>query len=197
MTGKTHAALGMVSGVAATWITGAEGVEVIWTMVISTTAALLPDIDEPSSKINQLLFGSFPRKFRPLILSLVAVALAIGIFLWEGPLWLSLFSLYLVGVSVASHRGMTHSLFAWAVMIGITYVALPGHVWAVGLGYGSHLIADAMTVQGIPLWWPSKKAFGLRLLGIRIRTGQGLDRFTGMAATTMAWGGLIWVFFFT
>ncbi|MFD1394420.1 metal-dependent hydrolase [Kroppenstedtia eburnea] len=187
MTGKTHAALGMASGVVATWATGAEGVDVVWTMVVSTVAALFPDIDEPSSKINQVLFGSFPRKVRPLTLSLVAMALVIGVFIWEGPLWLTLFSLFLVGVSFASHRGMTHSLFALAFMTGVAYLAFPDYVWAVSLGYGSHLIADAMTIQGIPLWWPSKRPLGLRLLGIRIRTGQGLDRFTG-------WSGLVWLF---
>lgn len=80
--------------------------------------------------------------------------------------------LALVSIPLAAligHRGVTHSLLAVAAFalllagLGTDHLAAP-----LALGYLSHLLADALTLSGVPLLWPSKRPYGLRL----IRTGS-------------------------
>ena len=78
------------------------------------------------------------------------------------------------------HRGWTH---APPVAIGVTvlacafgpalFPALPGVGPAFAAGYISHLAADALTIRGIPLWWPGSSQPSLHLLPrpLRVRTG--------------------------
>jgi membrane-bound metal-dependent hydrolase YbcI (DUF457 family) len=87
---------------------------------------------------------------------------------------LSSFILRLFGVQ---HRGLTHiglvaflvTLAGWAFGLKFGY----GDVGlAFGLGYFSHVaIADAMTLQGVPLLWPLPEQFHLLPKPLRIRTG--------------------------
>lgn len=86
--------------------------------------------------------------------------------------------LLLVGVK---HRGVLHS--GLAVVIVLALGALIG--WragyldvglAFGLGYFSHVVlADAMTLSGVPLWWPLKQSFHLLPKGLRVRTGGPVE----------------------
>lgn len=57
---------------------------------------------------------------------------------------------YVEGV-MWGHRGLTHSIFALAVFVGIWW--LMGHPLPALLGYGSHLSADAVT-GGVRLFAP-------------------------------------------
>ena len=52
------------------------------------------------------------------------------------------------------HRGVTHSLLAWIAATAAA-VLLVGPVIgaAFAVGYGSHLLGDAIT-GGVPFWWP-------------------------------------------
>jgi len=61
---------------------------------------------------------------------------------------------------VFGHRGITHSLLATAAVSAalLTQVAAAWTV-PIGLGYLSHLLADYLTPAGIPLLYPSRKAF--------------------------------------
>lgn len=43
-------------------------------------------------------------------------------------------------------------------------------------GYISHILGDWITKEGVPLFWPWKKYFGLRLF----RTGAGFEKFFGI-----------------
>ncbi|CAA6605927.1 Predicted membrane-bound metal-dependent hydrolase [Rhodospirillaceae bacterium LM-1] len=78
----------------------------------------------------------------------------------------------LVSIPLAAligHRGVTHSLLAVAALALFLGLAGTGNLAApLAVGYLSHLLADSMTLSGIPLAWPSKQAYGLRLL----RTGS-------------------------
>ncbi len=80
------------------------------------------------------------------------------------------------------HRGWTHApptaivLGAVCVPLGpVLAPALPGIGAAFALGYISHLVADALTLRGIPLWWPGDSQPSLHLLPpfLRVRTGSG------------------------
>lgn len=78
------------------------------------------------------------------------------------------------------HRGWTH---APPVAIAVTvlacafgpalFPALPGVGPAFAAGYISHLASDALTIRGIPLWWPGNNQPSLHLLPrpLRVRTG--------------------------
>lgn len=82
------------------------------------------------------------------------------------------------------HRGATHSLLAGAcvvlaVAVGVSFVA-PAWMWvaggAVGVGYATHLLADAMTLSGVPLGAPFvKRDVHLLPAGFRIRTGSPVE----------------------
>lgn len=195
MTGKTHASLGLATGTAVAWYTEAQRGELVFTLAAATVAALLPDLDEQSSKINQALFGRLPRSYRSAALTVIGVAGVAGFITYELPLWVLVLSLFLIGVSFAPHRGLTHSLLALGTVVWVTSQVFPLFVLAVGASYLSHLLADAVTSQGVPLFWPWKKRLSLSNVGVRIRTGRTADQMTGVLA---GWGSglmLIWLIF--
>ena len=84
------------------------------------------------------------------------------------------------------HRGWTHAPpLAIALTAGSLALApyllpnLRGVGAAFAAGYLSHLAADALTIRGIPLWWPGNGNPSLHLLprGLRVRTGGAGERF--------------------
>jgi len=71
------------------------------------------------------------------------------------------------------HRGMTHSLFVWAVIAFIVTVE-SSSTFSIGLvlGYLFHIIEDFLSVQGVPLLWPFQtKRYKIPLY----RTGSALE----------------------
>ena len=71
------------------------------------------------------------------------------------------------------HRGMTHSLLALAIfalagqLAGLALGA--AHLGSyLGLGYGLHLVLDALNPSKVPLLWPNRRRWGIGL----IRTGS-------------------------
>lgn len=111
--------------------------------------ALLPDIDHPSSTVGRM----FPRVSKPL-------------------------------AAVFGHRGFTHSLLA-SVLLGAV-LAYTSHMHAaslpaataaaVSMGYLSHLLADYLTVRGIPLFWPYRRPGGdYALPYLAFRTGGPVE----------------------
>jgi len=90
---------------------------------------------------------------------------------------------------ILKHRNISHSLVGLALYTIIVYAilaALPSYwgiaTWPVlissAVAYASHLLADAFTVEGIPVLWPWKRNFGLPpkpFDGIRIETGHWFE----------------------
>ena len=71
----------------------------------------------------------------------------------------------------AGHRKIFHSLvFLILVFVGL-YFLFPVVAWGFLVGYGSHLLADALTVQGIYLFYP----LNFRIKGF-IKTGKFLEK---------------------
>jgi len=75
---------------------------------------------------------------------------------------------YLALALLGRHRGFTHSLAGFAAAAG-SYILIFGFqaLLPFGVGYFSHLLLDAMTPAGVPLYWPSAQRFGFPL----VRTG--------------------------
>ena len=99
-------------------------------------------------------------------------------------------SLKLLGVG---HRGVTHyGVTTLGVMI-IGYLVsarmgYPDAGLALGVGYLSHVIADALTRHGVPLWWPLPGNFHLLPGPFRIKTGgAGESIFFMLASATFVW----------
>ncbi len=110
-------------------------IDVFGTMA-AAIGGLLPDLDHPESVLGRRL-------------PLLSVPLA----------------------NTFGHRGMTHSLGAvlvmLAVLIGITTAYHWNTVaWLVPpliVGYLSHILGDAMTPSGVPLFWPRKRTYSFNL----------------------------------
>lgn len=184
MTGKTHLALGLVSGaVTAAAIDPVQSLnEATVVILVSGIAALLPDLDDNDSTVNKVLFPFLPEGFRsPALAALGGLAVLFWI-VRDWPLWTLLAGIYALCVAFADHRGVSHSLLAYIYVVWGAYLASPMIAPAVAVGYGSHLLADAVTVGGIPLFWPWSKRFGLRNLGLGIATGGWVDRWTERVA---------------
>jgi inner membrane protein len=99
-------------------------------------------------------------------------------------------SLRLFGVG---HRGVTHyGLTTLGVMI-VSYLVsarmgYPDAGLALGVGYLSHVVADALTKHGVPLWWPISGNFHLLPGLLRIKTGgAGESIFFMLVSAALAW----------
>lgn len=79
------------------------------------------------------------------------------------------------------HRGVLHSgLVTLLVLLGAALLGWrSGYLdagLAVGIGYISHVvIADAMTISGVPLFWPLGRRFHLLPRPLRVRTGGPVE----------------------
>jgi len=69
-----------------------------------------------------------------------------------------------------SHRGFFHSFTFLIIISFIFYLFLPIIVLPFALGYGTHLLADSFTIQGIRPFYPLKT----RIKG-KIKTGGRLE----------------------
>lgn len=92
----------------------------------AAVGSLLPDIDHPKAMLNN---------FSP-VFKLVFAAPSL----------------------LFRHRGFTHSLLAWGILTAvILWLAPPeaqAYLLAGSAGYILHMAADALTVSGVPLFWP-------------------------------------------
>ena len=163
MTGKSHMTIGLVT-YASLWLQplgplhapllGGSRSLIALPVALALVAfgSLLPDIDHPDSSLaNEKVIGI------PIFLP----------FSW------------VVG-RIFGHRGVTHSLLAVALLIGLGQLSqLPWAPlqsapfealrfvwtdlnlgWLIVWGYVGHLAADALTRAGIPLFWPLPSRFG-------------------------------------
>ncbi len=75
------------------------------------------------------------------------------------------------------HRGITHTLFVWGLVSVVALIALPQPLaLAISAGYASHLIADCLTLSGLPLLMPlSDRLIHLLPSPFRIRTGSLME----------------------
>ncbi|GGE17591.1 hypothetical protein GCM10011571_19140 [Marinithermofilum abyssi] len=195
MTGNTHMSLGVAAGAAAAAITGvgADPEAMAWTVVASSIGAMLPDIDEDGSMLNNLLFKSI--QYRSAALTVLGGIMVLLYFLKHVPLWTCLAGMYAMSVAFVPHRSITHSLLALGIVTGITYLAAPDYSVAIAAGYISHLLADAVTTGGVPFFWPWKKRWGLKDLGIKVRSGDKVDQVTGKLAMYGGSLAILWMLF--
>jgi membrane-bound metal-dependent hydrolase YbcI (DUF457 family) len=157
-------------------------------LAIVAFGSLLPDIDHPDSSLaNEKVIGV------PIFLP----------FAW------------VIG-KVFGHRGVTHSLLAVAALIalgkvsqlswdvaGLEWLRVAGEAlrfvwddlgigWLIVWGYAWHLIADAMTRSGIPLFWPLTSRFGIPpLRALRFTTDTWPEYLVVVALTIACLGNAL------
>ena len=89
------------------------------------------------------------------------------------------------------HRGVLHSGVAIIIMLALsTYIGYRlGYLdagLALGLGYASHVVlGDAMTISGVPLFWPAARRFHLLPRPLRVRTDGPAEWLVFLAVTAL------------
>ena len=173
MTGKSHQTIGQLCGLSSYLYLvqphyGPATLSMV--AVVSSIGALFPDIDTPTAKIwSYIPFGA-------------------------GQIGGQLVNPFL------QHRNLTHSLLGYGLVTALfwrllehlpTYWGIHSNqVFLAGtLAYGSHLLADSVTVQGIPLLFPYQKMFGIPpypFQGFRIETGRWFENLIVYPAVNLA-----------
>jgi inner membrane protein len=132
----------LIGGAAGVAVAHATGTSMLAAGIIASFAALLPDLDHPHSVVGRLL----PRWWHRL---------------------------------TPGHRGPTHSLVWCAGLAVVAYAAnsaVNGEpaglllALAVLAGALSHVLADGLTVAGVPLWWPFRRRRSVFLGALAFRT---------------------------
>jgi len=178
MTGKTHQIIGIGAGLGSYLVYAHPTygpATLAWVSVISSLGALLPDIDSPAARIWQGLpfFGHIAEEVvNPFLQhrNLTHSFLGFGLVTW---------GIYTLGLHVPAYWGLS-----------VHRVEL-----AFCLAYASHLLADALTVQGIPLFFPAPRTFGFPphpFQGLRIETGKWFENFIIFPAVNLLLVALVW-----
>lgn len=162
MMGRTHQILGITSGLV-TFTNMAPyqygPATAFAALFLSSFGALIPDLDRPTAKIWSSLPGgkTIGRLVDPLF----------------------------------KHRNFSHSILGvifFSLLLWRLFLVFPSY-WGVNtnlvlicfiVAFFSHLIADMLTEEGVPLLFPLKRSFGFPprpFQGIRIITGKWFENF--------------------
>lgn len=139
MTGPTHVLFGLCTGVllCKTNIVHLDPVSLLCLFA----GSLAPDIDADGASITRP--GSILRGF--LHRGLVKLLDEVGRLVCA------------LANKISGHRGLFHTpTVAGIIFLFALYNASP-HLGWFGVGYLSHIIADAFTYTGVPLLWPARK----------------------------------------
>lgn len=196
MKGETHGAIGLATGMGVVYLVGADSwLDVMAMLTTSFAASLLPDLDAEESLLQSMLLPNLSRKVRSMIFVGVAILLILlHILVPEIPLWVLLIGIFLMVAVFAPHRTVTHSLLMVAFLGWTVYQISPTYVWPFVAGYLSHLVADALTVSGVPFFWPVSVKVSAKKIGIRIKTGSAADQWIGNVAIGLFLIGLVYLF---
>jgi len=88
----------------------------------------------------------------------------------------------------AKHRGILHGLWLPALLWLVSGLISPvwqSVMWALAAGYVSHLLADAITIQGVPLFWPYTRNIHLLPGLLRIKTGGWVEALIGLGLVAL------------
>jgi inner membrane protein len=171
MNATTHSIFGVAALAGSFLLIGEE--PPLYTYPAAVVAALLPDVDNPRSRL-----GNGLSRMKNPVLNLLTRPLS-----WA--LKVASFVLF----RTVGHRTLTHSLLGVAlfcVLISPLAPLSPDLFLALVAGYASHLFADALNMRGVPLLWPVGRS--LRLLPGGVRSGGAVE--FAVAVVVVAAAGL-------
>lgn len=159
MTGRTHDAIAFASLITVSAINPPETLNIATAtaaIVGNIVGATLPDIDQSTNRLWDLLPGRdyVGKLLRPVFLG---------------------------------HRNLTHSILGVFIIYSFLGFVLPKILnpqyvnyeivyVAMMIGYISHLVGDALTKEGLPLFFPFKSRFGFPpVAAFRITTGKWIE----------------------
>lgn len=171
MKGGSHVLIGWATTYAAQRLImplAASPVDWLFVLGAASIGALLPNVDSDESAIRQATHTARSNGCLGRLSSLVISAITGG------------------------HRNFTHTLAAWAMfsvlaLMGAMQFQFMGVAIAFSVAYLSHLMADALTIHGVPLLWPLNLDVHLLPRPLRIRTGS----FTEYAAIVALGIGMV------
>ncbi len=154
----THAIFGVAALAGTALLAGTE--PPVTAYPVAVVASWLPDVDNPRSRLgnglSRLKNPTANLVTRPLSWALRIVSFTL--------------------VRTVGHRTLTHSFLGLALFALAAWLLLgnyPNFFYAGVAGYGSHIIADALNIRGVPLLWPLGKPF--RLLPGGVKSGGVLE----------------------
>lgn len=164
MTARTHDAFAFASLITAVTIYPPTTINVstlFLCVVGNVVGALIPDMDQASNRLWDLVpAGDFVGK---------------------------IFRRFFFGHRTISHSFLGFFLFykffefVLPQVLNPEYVQIPLIFWSIMIGYASHLLADAMTKDGVPLLFPFSFKFGIPPLRfLRVTTGSWVENFVVM-----------------
>jgi len=160
MTFRTHqtgAYAALLTVVIYMHVGGVSTATAITTLIANVIGALLPDMDQVSNRLWDLLpIGHlFGKVFGKLFLGHRSLSHSfLGIFLvYKGAMWLI------------------------PKLLNSNFVNVESVVWGLLVGYGSHLLLDGLTEEGLPLLFPIRWKFGFPpWKKLRIHTGRWAEK---------------------
>jgi membrane-bound metal-dependent hydrolase YbcI (DUF457 family) len=177
--------------------------------VVTATAGVIPDIDEPESSISRLgglltrlasvIIAKVAGGHRALTHSLAFIAAGViaSLFLLSSSTVLRALLVVCSAVCLTmALRSVFHvrrDRFVPAIVgIGVGLVLPPSPVDLLGLpiGLAVHVFSDALTGSGVPLLWPIQKRFGANVLG-RVGSRKETVLTFGVVALTCLVGFLL------
>lgn len=168
MTGKTHMAIGIATGLVLTRGEPAQ-TQLVFTLAC-TLGSLVPDLDHPKAKLNQNIL-LLKNKFNSILLYLSLTVGFVYLYFTEESILFGLLALMTFLISISTHRGFTHSILGYVLATSIVRILsleynAPNIYLGFSLGYITHLIGDFLTVQGIKLFYPISKNIAFPIMSI-------------------------------
>lgn len=183
MTDKTHQLIGLTLATSGTLVTYSN-MSITWPIVAtvivgSAIGSIAPDIDQPTAGLwHKIPAGHAAGK--------------------------------LTSFMLRGHRHISHSLVGFGLFYGLAtlvgnsnvitdlHINGPILILALAIGFAAHLLADSLTVEGIPLFWPIETYIGFPprpFQSMRIVTGKWFENLIVLPAVTLLLVALILNYF--
>ena len=172
MLARTHSLFAFTSMVGVAYYLGTKDLStstIVACLFFNTIGALLPDIDQASNRLWDLLPAG------------ESIGKALGVFMKHRGISHSFLGIFITD---------KYSFWLITNLFNESFVDTKMVYWSLMIGFISHIIADSFTEEGVPLLYPLRMNFGLPpVKPMRIKTGGWFENLVVTPAVAMC--GLI------
>mgnify|MGYP001093810091 CR=1 FL=1 len=165
------------------------------TLALAAIGSLIPDLDHPSSVLNQKILPINNKKTKKLVYGLIGSFVVVLNYIHY-----QMVALYILGIIIfligrSKHRGFTHSalglfLFMLTIKLLTNDYGFIYEGWSFITGYFSHLFIDFFTEAGIAIFYPIESDhYGAPF---RFKTGSVAEKIICVLAMSVI-GYKIWI----